>query len=108
MDAHVRIANVGHRNVPSDDQAPDGELGGFGPAANRGPNGREWHTDWPHDLSERGKHAQGGPIRQPFPDVCMCLSMVWNKTRAAWCHSRQSFCGHAVRYSIYKSEWGET
>ena len=42
-----------------------------------GPDGREWHTDWPHDLSDRGGQAQGGPIRQPFPDVCMCLSMVW-------------------------------
>ena len=45
-----------------------GELGGFGPPENRGPNGREYHTDWPHDLSDRGKFATGGPIRQPFPD----------------------------------------
>ena len=55
--------------------------------------------DWPHDLSackwkslaspfasllkERAGYADGqgeshaGAIRQPFPDVCMCLSMVW-------------------------------
>jgi ectoine hydroxylase-related dioxygenase (phytanoyl-CoA dioxygenase family) len=78
LDAHVRIANVGHRNLPSDEQAPHG-IGGFevGPKENRGRHGREWHTDWPHDLSDRGPHAQGGPIRQPFPDVCMSLSMVW-------------------------------
>ena len=44
LDADCRIANVGHRNVASDDQAPVGERGGFGPAANRGPHGREWHT----------------------------------------------------------------
>ena len=33
LDADCRSANVGHRNVASDDQAPDGEKGGFGPAA---------------------------------------------------------------------------
>ena len=43
LDAHVRIAQCGRRNVASDDQAEDG-LGGYGPAANRGPLGREWHT----------------------------------------------------------------
>ena len=35
-------------------------------------------SDWPHDLSDRSQGpggAQGGPIRQPFPDVCMCLSV---------------------------------
>jgi hypothetical protein len=47
LDAHVRIANVGHRNLLSDDQASHG-FGGFevGPKENRGPHGREWHTDW--------------------------------------------------------------
>lgn len=47
LDAHVRIVNVGHRNLPSDDQASHG-FGGFevGPKENRGPHGREWHTDW--------------------------------------------------------------
>ena len=44
LDAHVRIAQSAGRNVASDDQAADGERGGFGPAANRGPLGREWHT----------------------------------------------------------------
>ena len=35
-------------------------------------------SDWPHDLSDRSQGpggVQGGPIRQPFPDVCMCLSV---------------------------------
>lgn len=47
LDAHVRVANVGHRNLLSDDQASHG-FGGFevGPKENRGPHGREWHTDW--------------------------------------------------------------
>eukprot|EP01052_Picozoa_sp_SAG31_P035849 SAG31_NODE_4383_length_3284_cov_1.151962_1_plen_423_part_00 len=78
LDAHVRIATVGHRNLPSS-VGPNTGTGGFavGPKENRGPHGREWHTDWPHDLSDRNQFAQGGPIRQPFPDVCMSLSMVW-------------------------------
>ena len=44
LDAHVRIAQHGRRNVGSDDQMENGEPGGFGPVANRGPLGREWHT----------------------------------------------------------------
>jgi hypothetical protein len=32
----------------------------------------------PHDLSAYGQgKGNGGAIRQPFPDLCMCLSMVW-------------------------------
>ena len=84
LDAHCRIAQAGRRNVLSDTQAPAGEVGGFGPAANRTPDGREWHTDWPHDLSAYGAADPGrnaGCIRQPFPDVCMCLSMVWYMVR---------------------------
>jgi hypothetical protein len=78
LDAHCRIAQAGRRNVASDDQAAEGEAGGFGPVLNRGPDGREWHTDWPHDLSAYGgsnEQANAGCIRQPFPDICMCLSM---------------------------------
>ena len=37
-------------------------------------------TDWPHDLNAYGganpKH-NAGAIRQPFPDISMCLSCVW-------------------------------
>ena len=44
LDAHVRIAQAGTRNVPSDDQVAEGERGGFGPGSNKGPLGREWHT----------------------------------------------------------------
>lgn len=40
--------------------------------------------DWPHDLGgyANGGQAQqhAGAIRQPFPDVCMALSMVWYLT----------------------------
>ena len=73
---------------------------------------REWHTDWPHDLSAYGAgegnfeggqvifqwknpdfllenpdfllknddftilQRNAGCIRQPFPDICMCLTMI--------------------------------
>lgn len=35
LDAHVRIAQHGRRNVGSDDQMENGEPGGYGPVANR-------------------------------------------------------------------------
>eukprot|EP01050_Picozoa_sp_SAG11_P027661 SAG11_NODE_7095_length_1194_cov_1.577169_1_plen_287_part_01 len=76
LDAHVRIGQWGRRNIPSDDQMLRGQRGGFGPAAGRGKHMREYHTDWPHDM-EKGS---SGNIRQPFPDVCMALSMVWYLT----------------------------
>ena len=75
LDSHVRIAQSAQRNVASDDQSADGK-GGFGPLENRGPLGREWHTDWPHDLYQ----GANGAIRQPFADIAMCLSMVWYMT----------------------------
>ena len=44
---------------------------------------RGWHTDWPHDLTAYGQGgAHSGAVGQPFPDVCMCLSMVWFLTDA--------------------------
>lgn len=46
-----------------------------------GRNWRGWHTDWPHDLSSYGQGARhAGAIAQPFPPVCMCLTMVWYLT----------------------------
>ena len=94
LDSHLRIANVGHRNLPSDDQMPAGELGGFGPPENRGPNGREYHTDWPHDLSDRGKFATGGPIRQPFPDGERSLLVHPNVFFQSCSNSRR--CAHSL------------
>eukprot|EP01046_Picozoa_sp_COSAG06_P119121 COSAG06_NODE_66357_length_254_cov_1.006452_1_plen_71_part_01 len=37
-------------------------------------------TDWPHDLNAYGGGSpehNAGAIRQPFPDIPMCLSCVW-------------------------------
>ena len=62
LDPHVRIAQceaVGGTIRPPNDNRPDY---------------REWHSDWPHDLTA-GPHS--GSIAQPFPDVTMALSTVW-------------------------------
>lgn len=62
LDPHVRIAQceaVGGTVRPPNDNRPDY---------------REWHSDWPHDLTA-GPHS--GSIAQPFPDVTMALSTVW-------------------------------
>ena len=76
LDAHVRLAQWSRRNIPSDAQMPAVQPGGFGPVEGRGEFMREYHMDWPHDM-EKGSN---GNIRQPFPDVCMALSMVWYLT----------------------------
>jgi len=70
LDEHVRIAQMHPRVL---------RTSGFG--GTRGtPDAREWHTDWPHDLpgySGDDPRRTSGAIRQPFPDVCMALTMVW-------------------------------
>lgn len=43
-------------------------------------NTREWHTDWPHDPWAYGGNNEDeniGCIRQPYPDITMCLVMIW-------------------------------
>ena len=82
LDDHLRIAQLHLRPIAAAD--PDGTPGGFGRARYRGDKEtREWHTDWPHDLSAYGSGHAGlnaGCIRQPFPDVAMCLVMIWYLT----------------------------
>ena len=78
LDDHLRIAQL-HLRIIEGDQ-PDGTLGGFGPVQSRGREFRGWHTDWPHDLSAYGagnSFHNVGCVRQPFPDVTMCLVMIW-------------------------------
>jgi ectoine hydroxylase-related dioxygenase (phytanoyl-CoA dioxygenase family) len=76
LDDHLRIAQLHSRIIAAD--KPDGTPGGF---SRRGrADSREWHTDWPHDLSAYGRdnpYQNAGCIRQPFPDVTMCLVMIW-------------------------------
>ncbi len=82
LDDHLRIAQLHMRIIEAD--GPDGTPGGFGPVKRRGrADTREWHTDWPHDLSAYGRAKPNhnvGCIRQPFPDVTMCLVMIWYLT----------------------------
>ena len=81
LDDHLKIAQLHLRPIA----AGDGDTpGGFGRARYRGrADTREWHTDWPHDLSAYGASRpleNAGCIRQPFPDVAMCLVMIWYLT----------------------------
>ena len=81
LDDHLRIAQLHLRIIEADQ--PDGTPGGFGAVEHRGRDFREWHTDWPHDLSAYGRGNplhNVGCIRQPFPDVTMCLVMIWYLT----------------------------
>ena len=82
LDDHLKIAQLHLRPIAADH--PDGTPGGFGSVRHRGrADTREWHTDWPHDLSAYGSddpRQNAGCIRQPFPDVAMCLVMIWYLT----------------------------
>ena len=81
LDDHLRIAQLHLRIIET--TKSDGTPGGFGAVKYRGQDRREWHTDWPHDLSAYGRDDPGrnvGCIRQPFPDVTMCLVMIWYLT----------------------------
>jgi len=82
LDDHLRIAQLHPRIIAA--SSPDGTPGGFGSVHHRGrADTREWHTDWPHDLSAYGSdnpNENAGCIRQPFPDITMCLVMIWYLT----------------------------
>ena len=79
LDDHLRIAQMHPRIIKP--TKPNGTPGDFGTGDHRGcPEIRGWHTDWPHDLSAYGMgdpQENVGCIRQPFPDVTMCLVMIW-------------------------------
>ena len=38
------------------------------------PEWRNFHTDWPHDLTDR---SYCGLVNQPFPDVIMSITSIW-------------------------------
>ena len=81
LDDHLKIAQLHLRPIAAGSkEAP----GGFGRPEYRGrADTREWHTDWPHDLSAYGAGEallNAGCIRQPFPDIAMCLVMIWYLT----------------------------
>lgn len=112
LDSHVRIAQLHLRHVSPNQQFDTGKPSNSDIMAT-GRSKRGWcvaviaaeplasltlarapcrHTDWPHDLSAYGQgENNGGAVRQPFPDVCMCLSMVWylqdtdSESGGTWC-----------------------
>ena len=68
LDPRVRIAQIEFK---------------FRPAGDDDAAWRYWHTDWPHDLSAYGAGdplQNVGCVRQPFPDLTMCLVMIWYLT----------------------------
>lgn len=78
LDDHLRIAQLHIRIL--EDRPSEGEPIQSGSDTF---HLRKWHTDWPHDLSAYGRDNPSlnvGCIRQPFPDVTMCLVMIWNLT----------------------------
>jgi ectoine hydroxylase-related dioxygenase (phytanoyl-CoA dioxygenase family) len=86
LDDHLRIASLHSKALHS--TSPDDTSGSFSGydlfglprLYGGGANTREWHTDWPHDLSAYGgdnPDENAGCLRQPFPDIAMCLVMIF-------------------------------
>ena len=59
LDPHVRISQTEFKTCPPNAQE-----------ANR----RSWHSDFPHDLTDR---ERAGAVRMPFPNVTMGLTALW-------------------------------
>ena len=57
--ATVRISQTEFKSVP--------------PRSNP-PEWRGFHTDWPHDLTDR---SRCGRVNQPFPDIVMSITSIW-------------------------------
>ena len=86
LDDHVSIAQL-HPKVIKKSEKKDSSNIVLGedvyglPRIYKGPDfARDWHTDWPHDPSAYGgknKFENIGFVRQPFPDVTMCLVIIF-------------------------------
>ncbi len=85
LDDQIRIAQLHPRVISTSSETEkeiilrNDHLGlpriDYGPAT-----ARDWHTDWPHDPSAYGGDNPDeniGFVRRPFPDITMCLVMVW-------------------------------
>ena len=59
LDPHVRISQTEFKTRPPNDTRAD-----F----------RAWHTDFPHDLTDR---EEAGSVMMPFPNVTMGLTTLW-------------------------------
>jgi ectoine hydroxylase-related dioxygenase (phytanoyl-CoA dioxygenase family) len=84
LDDHLRIAQLHPKVLYTSPDDTSGNFSGhdlFGLPRlyGGGTNVREWHTDWPHDPSAYGgdnPDENAGCLRQPFPDIAMCLVMI--------------------------------
>ena len=85
LDDHIRIVQLHPKiifNTPEDKSNISLGNDNLGlPRIYKGPaTGRDWHTDWPHDPSAYGgsnPNENIGYIRPPYPDITMCLVMIW-------------------------------
>jgi len=89
LDDHLRIAQLHpkklHVNNPDETSRSfsGDDLLGLPRLYGGGANARDWHTDWPHDPSAYGGNNPDeniGCFRQPFPDITVCLVMMWYLT----------------------------
>lgn len=86
LDNQIRIAQLHPRIIPITSPKDESnivirnDLLGL-PRIDKGSsNVRDWHTDWPHDPSAYGGNNPNenvGFVRSPYPDVTMCLVMIW-------------------------------
>ena len=86
LDDQIRIAHLHPRIIPITDHKKESNISirndilGL-PRIDEGPiDARDWHTDWPHDPSAYGgndPNENAGFVRSPYPDVAMCLVMIW-------------------------------
>ena len=76
---HPKIISPSNKNHSSNVEIGNDNLGM--PRLYKGPpSARDWHTDWPHDPSAYGggnPNENIGFIRQPFPDVTMCVVIIF-------------------------------
>ncbi len=86
LDDHMRIVQLHPKIIPPSNTKNllNVEIGNDNlgmPRLYKGPpNARDWHTDWPHDPSAYGggnPNENIGFIRQPFPDVTMCVVIIF-------------------------------
>ncbi len=86
LDDHIRIVQLHPKIIPSNNSKNflNVEIGNDAlgmPRLYKGPPfARDWHTDWPHDPSAYGgdnPNENIGFIRQPFPDVTMCVVVIF-------------------------------
>ena len=86
LDDHIRIVQLHSKIIQPNNfkNLSEVEIGNDNlglPRLYKGPkNARDWHTDWPHDLSAYGggnANENIGFIRQPFPDVTMCIVVIF-------------------------------